>query len=106
MISRLYRIQTKAFPGVTRGKIVMDDHVRISIKKDEHLPTPKCAVIISNKIAKKAVIRNRIRRKIYAWMRNNITTIPKAYICVYPKSVDTPTETLYHSLDKLLCEKY
>lgn len=105
MISRLYRIQTKAFPGVTRGKIFMDEHVRVSIKKDELLIVPKCAVIISQKVAKKAVIRNRIRRKIYAWIREHITSIPKAYICIYPKTTETPTEALYHSLDQLVCKK-
>lgn len=105
MISRSYRIQTKEFPGVTRGKIVMDDHVRISVKKEETLTTPKCAVIISHKIAKKAVVRNRIRRKIYSWLRQNITTLPLAYVCIYPKNTETPTEILYHSLNKLLCGK-
>lgn len=105
MISRLYRIQTKAFPGVTRGKILMDEHLRISIKKDELLIVPKCAVIISHKIAKKAVVRNRIRRKIYAWIREYSASIPKAYICIYPKTPEIPTEILYQSLDQLLCKK-
>lgn len=105
MISRSYRIQTKEFPGVTRGKIVMDDHIRISVKKEENLTTPKCAVIVSHKIAKKAVMRNRIRRSIYAWLRKNITVIPVAYICIYPKNIETTTEALYQSLNKLLCGK-
>lgn len=105
MISRSYRIQTKEFPGVTRGKIHMDEHIRISVKKEETLNNPKCAVIISHKIAKKAIIRNRIRRKIYAWIRENSTRLPLAYICIYPKSSETPTEVLYHSLNKLLCGK-
>lgn len=83
----------------------MDDHVRISVKKEETLTTPKCAVIISHKIAKKAVIRNRIRRKIYAWLRENIEILPLGYICIYPKNTETPTETLYQSLNKLLCVK-
>lgn len=33
----------------------------------------KCAVVVSKKTAKHAVTRNRIRRRIYEWVRNNLT---------------------------------
>lgn len=105
MISRSFRIATKEFPGVTRGKLVTNDFFRVSIKKDNTLPHTKCAVIISQKIAKTAVSRNKIRRQVYAWIREHITKLPIAYVCFYPKSAPMSYEALDKSLKELLWER-
>jgi ribonuclease P protein component len=79
--------------------------VRIVIKNDESIENPKFAVIVSNKIAKKAVVRNQIRRQTYSALEKCIIFSPKAYISVYPKKVTASYQELEKSIKDLLCLK-
>jgi ribonuclease P protein component len=95
MLSRKNRIPTKQFPGVTRGKTLQNEFFRVVIKIDPLLKTPKCAVIVSNKVAKTAVARNKIRRQVYELLGQNLAKLPIAYLSVFPKKADmTPKELL------------
>ena len=101
MLKRSNRIPSNLFPGVTRGKTLQNDLFRVVIKYDQLLKTPKCAVIVSNKVAKTAVARNRIRRQVYGFLGGKIKKLPLAFISVFPKKSEmSPIEIT--CLEKLL----
>jgi ribonuclease P protein component len=51
--------------------------VRVRPKLNHSLkPTNKLAVIVSKKVSKSAVKRNRIRRRVYEWARLNSSSLP------------------------------
>ena len=102
MLSRTYRISTQQFPVVTRGKVVQNDLFRVVTKTDTTLRNPKCAVIVSNKVAKTAVARNRIRRQVYEALRKNIAQLPVVYISVFPKKVPMTDREIKSGLSELL----
>lgn len=94
MLSRKNRIPTEQFPGVTRGKTFQNELFRVVIKSDISLKNPKCAVIVSNKIAKTAVVRNRTRRQVYGLLGEVLEKLPLSYISVFPKKAEMTTKEL------------
>ena len=90
---------------VTRGKVFQNDHIRIVIKYDNTLKNPKYAVIVPNNLAKTAVARNLLRRKVYSLVTNYIVQSPTAYVCIYPKKINSSTEELKQALKDLICSK-
>jgi len=103
MLSRTFRIPTEKFPLVTRGKVINHELFRVVVRADETLRNPKCAVIVSNKIAKTAVARNQIRRQVYDVLGEMISGLPNVYISVFPKKVGmtkTQVKTILQSLLK------
>ena len=105
MLSRIYRIAKHYFPTVSRGKVVQNEYVRIVIKQDALLKNSKFAVIITNKIAKKAVMRNLIRRQVYSILEEHKNYSPNAFISVFPKKTEIPFEVLQKNIKDLLCLK-
>lgn len=106
MLSRSYRIPKDKFPGVTRGKTVSNDCFRVVFFHDVSLKNSKYAVIVSNKVAKTAVARNKIRRQVYTLIGQcAYDTPPLAYISVYPKKIDVDYQQLEQALKELLCLK-
>ena len=101
MLKRSNRIPTKLFPEVTRGKTFNNELFRVVIKTDKTLKTPKCAVIVSNKTAKTAVLRNRVRRQVYGVLGTLVPVLPVAYVSVFPKKAEMTQEELL-CLKKLL----
>lgn len=102
MLPRSHRIPTEQFPGVTRGKVAQNDLFRVVFKEDKALKTPKCAVIVSNKVAKTAVARNKIRRQVYNTLGSLLEKLPKAYISVFPKKTPMTTLEVVQGLQNLL----
>lgn len=102
MLPRSHRISSNQFPAVTRGKVFQNDLFRIVIKYDEVLKNAKCAVIVSNKIAKTAVARNRIRRQVYAVLAELIHQLPIAYVSIFPKKVLVEHQQIIDALRSLL----
>jgi ribonuclease P protein component len=101
MLPRRNRIPTKQFPEVTRGKTIQNELFRVVIKSDKALKTPKCAVIVSGKVAKTAVSRNRVRRQVYGVLGEIIHSLPVAFISVFPKKAEMSPEEII-CLKKLL----
>jgi len=83
MLPRSCRISSKNFPAVMRGKTFLGENVRVVVKTDPSLRNPKCAVIVSTKVAKTAVARNKIRRQVYAALGEILPKLPNAYISVF-----------------------
>lgn len=101
MLKRSNRIPTKQFPEVIRGKTLQNELFRVVVKNDKNLTSPKCAVIVSNKIAKTAVTRNRTRRQVYDILSEILPQLPHAYISVFPKKTPMTSKDLVW-LKKLL----
>lgn len=52
----------------------------------------RAAIVVSKKVCKSAVKRNRIRRRIYEWLRVNADTIPdgtQMIVSVFDQSIAT-----------------
>lgn len=66
---------------------------------------PKFAVVISKKVCKSAVKRNRIRRRIYEWVRLNLSDLDQGQLTVIFAYSDTlatlPVAKLYEQLAQL-----
>lgn len=105
MLSRKYRINKALFPAVTRGKIIQNEYLRIVIKQDHQLDNPKFAVIVSHKIAKKSVMRNLLRRQVFASIETCCFNIPHAFYSIFPKKAEISFELLQKSIQELLCLK-
>ena len=94
MIPRKNRIPTEQFPGVLRGKTLQNELFRVVIKEAKGILVPKCAVIVPNKVAKTAVLRNKVRRRIYDLLGGIIGDLPSAYISVFPKKSEITQKEL------------
>ncbi len=107
MISKQLRIRASQFPGVTRGKLLNHELIKVSVKTDNSLKSSKYAVIVSNKVSKSAVQRNLLRRQLYSAIRENtgINKHPAAYICITVKKIPNTYSELIGALKELLWEK-
>ena len=70
-------------------------------------PSIKCAISISNKVSKKSVTRNKLRRLFHHHLSSRLSNIEIskevwAFISLKPSSVKIPTGTLLRECDKLL----
>lgn len=105
MLSSIHRIRSTEFPTAARGTVVSDSFLRISVRKDKAVDLPRCAVIVSGKIAKTAVVRNRIRRRVYAALERLSRRLPAGFIAVFPQKADLTTQEAEASLENLICSK-
>ena len=70
-------------------------------------PSIKCAISISNKVSKKSVTRNRIRRLFHQHLADKLSNIEVdeelwAFISLKPSGLKIATRTLLEECDKLL----
>lgn len=74
------------------------------VKSSPGTPDPRITVIVSTKVSKKAVVRNRIKRIIRDVFRLHIAEIkPGNYaIIVKPKAADAPASELRKSVETSL----
>ena len=54
---------------LTHGKLVRNNYLRIKYLKNQRRQKVRWAVVVSRKVDKKAVVRNRIRRRLYETVR-------------------------------------
>lgn len=67
MLPKSKRIPRKSFPEIIKtGKIFNSNHFTLRKSSSKEL---RVAVSVSKKVSKKAVIRNRTRRRVYSSMR-------------------------------------
>lgn len=102
MISRRYRIAATLFPGVLRGKTTQNELFRVVIKTDTSLKVPKYAVIVPTKLAKTAVLRNRVRRVVYAALASYTLKNQPAFYTLFPKKVIESVHEAEQGLKNLL----
>ncbi|MCA9381650.1 ribonuclease P protein component [Candidatus Dojkabacteria bacterium] len=87
MLNSKYKINKQEIPDIVKkGKRVSNDYFDIKLWYEDGLENAKLAVIVSKKVAKSAVSRNRIRRKIKACFielaKNNEIKLAKYVVIV------------------------
>ena len=81
MLPKSTRIPRKLFkPILESRKYFNSEHFSLRTASSEHV---RVAVSVSKKVSKSAVIRNKIRRRVYSEFRNIISTLkPSLYLVV------------------------
>lgn len=73
--------------------------------KNTHRSKPRISVVVSKKVLKSAIGRNRIRRRVYEYMRINLLKLNDVYdivvIVTSPELKDIPYNELVEQLDGL-----
>lgn len=81
-----------------RGQTVRGPLSTLKFVRNDRRSTYRCAVVVSKKVSKSAVTRNRIRRRIYEIVRRHSPTITEPYdivITVFHEQLATmPAEGL------------
>ncbi len=86
MLSKGRRIKTEFFSRSVPFWSVHGHSLSARVSFSEEKQAAKVAVIVSKKVAKSAVERNRIRRRIYGAVKNPLLHMQKGvYILLYPK---------------------
>ena len=75
--------------------------------ESEHGPSIKCAISISNKVSKKSVTRNKLRRLFHHHLSLRLSNMPCdneiwAFISLKPSCMKNSDSTLLKECDKLL----
>jgi len=84
MFPKQHRLSSTEFTTLfNTGKKIHTD--TFFIVKDGNSQETKFAVVVPKKISKLAVGRNRIRRQVYAYIKNNVTYSPGRYIVIIKK---------------------
>lgn len=88
------------------GKAVRSQAITIKWVKNTHRHNPRISVVVSKKVIKSAIGRNRIRRRVYEYMRLAAEKLNDTYdIVVITTSAELrtmPFEELSGQLDQLL----
>jgi len=107
MITSIHRFKHRlavqaAYRGAKTARAPMLS-LKFSIK---HNQPWRAAIVVSKKVSKSAVKRNRIRRRIYEWLRVNEILIPEGsqmIISVFDERIGTiPAGELSSSLESLI----
>lgn len=89
----------------TNGKAVRSQPLTIKWVKNTHRSKPRISVVVSKKVIKSAIGRNRIRRRIYEYMRTHLQHLNDVYdivvITTSPELRDIPYTELSGQLDVL-----
>lgn len=91
-----------------RGKMFQSDNFGVVVLKREGQTRPRFVFVISTKISKKSVHRNRINRALNEGARRNLTKIPQDYDFVFltKKSIESKlSEDIIKEVDMFLSSK-
>lgn len=109
MLSRAYRFH--GYNSLTtlyrHGKTVRSQVLSLKFAQNERRRRYRCAVVVSRKVNKSAIVRNRIRRRIYAIVEELAQNISQPYdiaVIVYddqvasmsPKELNNLINRLFH----------
>lgn len=87
------------------GKAVRSQALTIKSVKNSHRQHPRISVVVSKKVLKSAVGRNRIRRRLYEYVRVRAPRLNDVYdiviIATSPELRIMPHDELYGQLDQL-----
>lgn len=108
MLSRINRFH--GHNGVRRvyrlGRPVRTNMATLHVLQNEKVRRTKVAIVVSRKVHKSAVKRNRIRRRLYELMRSQLPTVhtPTEFVVtVYsPELADMPFDQLEELVTQLL----
>lgn len=106
-MSRMSRLQTKDnFRLLFRqGRRYDSPFFRIVTRGAYNNPTSRFAFIISRGVEKRAVLRNRLRRRTREWVRRNLTRFPSSVHIAFlfkKAAFQVSRATLYEELDRTI----
>ena len=84
------------------GKAVRSHPMTIKWVKNTHRTRPRVSVVVSKKVMKSAVGRNRIRRRVYEYMRTHIPQLNDVYDIVVIVTSPELRHMPYPELESLL----
>lgn len=61
------------------GRIVRSRYATLKSTNNPNRNTPRIAIVVSKKVLKSAVLRNRIRRRLYEYVRNQMPRFNQNY---------------------------
>ncbi len=74
-------------------------------KLNANMPlAPKFAVVVSKKVSKSAVVRNRIRRRIFEWIRINLPNLNESQLTMIFVHTDLVAKLKYDELNSELID--
>ncbi len=85
-----------------QGATVRNTLCSLRYVKNDRRKTPRVAVVVSKKVHKSAVVRNRIRRRFYEVLRQHQAAITEPYDMIFSVFSDQVAEMPYPELMKLL----
>lgn len=90
----------------TNGKAIRSQPLTIKWVKNTHRSKSRISVVVSKKVIKSAVGRNRIRRRLYEYIRTHLDRLNDIYdivvITTSPELKDIPYTELSELMDGLL----
>lgn len=108
MISQRYRFHGHASLKYVfaKGTMARGKHLSIKYVDNSRRRYSRVAIIVSKKVCKHAVDRNRARRRFYEIMRQRLDklnrTVDVAVVIYLPAVLDLPSEQLEAEVDSLL----
>lgn len=89
-----------------RGKTVRSQWFALRYAPNNRRHGYRAAVVVSRKVHKSAVVRNRIRRRLYALIHEEVPSTAPPIDCIFTvfsdRLADAPSEDLRQSLRQLL----
>lgn len=83
MLFRENRLKSKDFKEIRKGGRFFNEQFLSLIKAENNLNQSRFGFVVSQKISKKAVIRNKIKRRLREIIRNNLDKIKKNYNVIF-----------------------
>lgn len=94
----------------SKGKAVRSQQFTIKYVPNTHRTHPRFSVVVSKKVIKSAVGRNRIRRRIYEYLRINTERLVEVHdiviICTSAELRTLPYAQISEQLDSLFTKAY
>ncbi len=85
-----------------RGQVVRGTLVSLRFVRNDRQQSYRVAVVVSRKVSKSAVVRNRIRRRIYEIVRKNAAQITEAYDLVFTVYGEDAAQMSHATLQKVI----
>lgn len=83
-----------------RGQVVRGSAVSLRFVRNERQSMYRVAVVVSRKVSKSAVVRNRIRRRIYEVVRKNSSRITDPYDLVFTVYSESAADMSHATLQR------
>lgn len=87
------------------GQTIRGTQCMLRYVKNERRKSPRVAVVVSKKVSKSAVVRNRIRRRIYEIVRQYEPAISEPYDMVFSVFSDQVQDIPNKELQKIIADQ-
>jgi len=106
MLPRRERIPKKLFPDFSLGRVFSNEFFSIRVCEDKEAKYEfRASVVVSKKVAKTAVRRNLLRRRLYGLLKDYKAKFPNhSLVVVYARSpaIKAPFSTLRKVFEKMI----